>query len=92
MGLEISKPYQPSKTTVANHSACAAFEIITNAAVETLSFLKTTPDNDSFGMLAAEYIDRLCSATVPPVAFAERPEFGSKIQLFILYKRLKRAL
>lgn len=91
MGLEISRPYQPSKTTVANHSACAAFEIITNA-VETPSVLKITRDNHSFGMFAAGFADWLHSIAVPPVAFAERPEFGSKIQLFILYKRLKRAL
>lgn len=91
MGWEISKPYQPSKTTVANHSACAAFEIITNA-VEAPSVLKITRDNHSFGMLVAAFTDWLHPAAVPPVAFAERPEFGSKIQLFILYKQLKRAL
>ncbi len=90
-GLEVSKPYQPSKTTVAQYSACPALEIITNA-VEAPSVLKITPDNHSFGMLAAALTDWLHPATVQPVAFAERREFGPKVQRYILYKQLKRAL
>lgn len=91
LGLEISKPYQPSKTTAAHHIACSAVAITTNAA-KTPSALRITPDNHSFEMPGVAYIGLLHSAAVPPFAFAERPEFGSKIQLFILYKRLKRAL